>query len=317
MVDTEASRVRALLGARVKQRVRALLGARVEQLPPDLSAATTVPWLQLAVLALLIAGLYHAIVVALVRQWATDPDFSHGFFIPVFAAFVIWQNRRRLARFRLQPSWLGLPIIAGALFTLIVGVLGAELFLSRSSLILLLAGLIIFFAGWRFFGAVFFPWAILFLMIPIPAVVYNQITLPLQFFASKFATALLVLAGVPVLREGNVLHLPALSLEVVQACSGIRSLISLVALAIFVGYFWKAPVWERLALAFSAVPIAVVANGLRIMVTGLLVQYWDPEKAEGFFHEFSGAVIFLLSVAMLISLHQLTCLIIRWRGAAA
>ncbi len=312
MVDTETS-----LEPRVEKRVRALLGARVENWSPDLSAATAVPWLQLAVLALLIAGLYHAILVALVRQWATDPDFSHGFFIPVFAALVIWQSRRRLARFRLQPSWFGLPIVAGALFTLIVGVLGAELFLSRSSLILLLAGLIIFFAGWRFFRAVFFPWAILFLMIPIPAVVYNQITLPLQFFASKFATSLLVLAGVPVLREGNVLHLPALSLEVVQACSGIRSLISLVALAIFVGYFWKAPVWERLALAFSAVPIAVVANGLRIMVTGLLVQYWDPEKAEGFFHEFSGAVIFLLSVAMLISLHQLTSLIIRWRGAAA
>lgn len=284
---------------------------------PELSAATPVPWLQLGMVALLIAGLYHTILVDLVRQWATDPDFSHGFFVPLFAAFVVWRKRDQLARLRLQPSWFGLPIIAGALFTLIIGVLGAELFLSRSSLIFLVAGLIIFFAGWRFFGALFFPWAILFLMIPIPAVLYNQITLPLQFFASKFATSLLVLAGVPVLREGNVIHLPALSLEVVQACSGIRSLISLIALAIFVGYFWKAPVWERLALAFSAVPIAVIANALRIMVTGLLVQYWDPEKAEGFFHEFSGMVIFLLSVSMLVFLHQLTGLIIRWRGAAA
>jgi exosortase len=266
---------------------------------------------------LLIASLYFTILVNLGRQWATDPDFSHGFFVPLFSAFVIWQKREQLARISPRPSWFGLPIIAAALLTLIVGVLGAELFLSRSSLILLVAGLIVLFAGWRFFGAVFFAWAILFLMIPIPAVLYNQITLPLQFFASKFATSLLAFAGVPVLREGNVIQLPALSLEVVEACSGIRSLISLETLAIFVGYFWKAPVWERVVLALSAVPIAVFANALRIMVTGLLVQYWDPAKAEGFFHSFSGVVIFILSVGMLILLHRLTGLVVRWRGEVA
>jgi exosortase len=284
---------------------------------PSQPEAGLTQWFQLAIVVLLIAGLYFAILVNLGRQWATDPDFSHGFFVPLFSAFVIWQKREQLARLRPRPSWFGLPIIATALLTLIVGVLGAELFLSRSSLILLVAGLIVLFAGWRFFGAVFFAWAILFLMIPIPAVLYNQITLPLQFFASKFATSLLVFAGVPVLREGNVIQLPALSLEVVEACSGIRSLISLETLAIFVGYFWKAPVWERVALALSAVPIAVVANALRIMVTGLLVQYWDPAKAEGFFHSFSGVVIFILSVGMLILLHRLTGLLTRWRGEVA
>jgi exosortase len=273
--------------------------------------------LQLAIVLLLVASLYFTILVNLGRQWATDPDFSHGFFVPLFSAFVVWQKREPLARIGLRPSWFGLPIIAAGLLTLIVGILGAELFLSRSSSILVVAGLIVFFAGWRFFGAVFFAWVILFLMIPIPAVLYNQITLPLQFFASKFATSLLVFAGVPVLREGNIIQLPALTLEVVEACSGIRSLISLETLAIFVGYFWKAPVWERIALAFSAVPIAVVANGLRIMVTGLLVQYWDPAKAEGFFHSFSGVVIFVLSVGMLVLLHRLTGMVTRWRGAAA
>jgi exosortase len=241
----------------------------------------------------------------LVEQWWVDPDFSHGFFIPLFAGLVLWQRRGQLARVQLGPSWSGLLLVVASLAILIVGFLGAELFLSRSSFIFLLAGLVVLFAGWRFFKAVLFPWAVLFLMIPIPAIVYNRITFPLQFFASKLATSLLLVVGVPVLREGNVINLPALSLEVVEACSGIRSLLSLGALAIIYGYFAEKSVWKRVVLAVSAIPIAVAANALRIMGTGLLGQYWDPDKAQGFFHEFSGWLIFLLSVVMLFALHRL------------
>ena len=267
-------------------------------------------WTQFAALGLLIGLLYHVILANLASQWWNDPDFSHGFFIPMFSGLVVWRMRRQLLSLNPAPSWSGLLIVVGGLITLVVGVLGAELFLSRSSLLLILAGLVVLFFGWRVFGVTFFPWAFLFLMIPIPAILYNQLTFPLQFLASKFATGLLSLAGVPVLREGNVIRLPAMSLEVVEACSGIRSLISLTSLAIVFAYFLEVRIWKRVALVIAAVPIAVAANGLRIMGTGLLVQYWDPDKAEGFFHEFSGWVIFLFSLIMLFAAHRLMNL--RW-----
>ncbi len=195
--------------------------------------------------------------------------------------------------------------MAFALSVLVVGVLGAELFLSRISLLLLIAGLVIFFRGWPLFRAVLFPWVFLILMIPIPAIVFSQITFPLQMLASKVAALLLPLLGVPVLREGNVINLPAMPLEVAEACSGIRSLLSLATLAIIYGYLAETRMWVRVALALASIPIAVAANSLRIVGTGLLVQYWDPDKAEGFFHTFSGWLVFMVSLAMLLLLHRL------------
>ncbi len=257
-----------------------------------------------AILLLLLAYLYSGVLARLVEQWWTDPDFSHGFFVPAFSAFVIWQRRKRLAALPVGPSWSGLVVIAGALAILIVGVLGAELFLSRSSLVLLLAGLAIYFLGWGWLRGVVFPWAFLFLMVPIPRIIYNQITFPLQFLASSLASSLLALVGVPVLREGNVIHLPTMSLEVVEACSGIRSLMSLVTLALIYGYFMEPRILRRGLLCIAAVPVAVAANGLRVMGTGLLGYYWDPDKAEGFLHTFAGWVIFLVSLGMLFLLHS-------------
>jgi exosortase len=193
-------------------------------------------------------------------------------------------------------------------------VLGAELFLSRSSLVLLLGGMFVYFAGWRHFRVLLFPWVVLFLMIPIPVIIFNEIAFPLQFLASQLATWLLAVLGVPVLREGNVIHLPVMSLEVVEACSGIRSLVSLTALAVIYGYFVETRNLWRAALVIAAIPIAVAANGLRIMGTGLVVQYWDPQKGEGFFHTFSGWIIFVLSLAMLFAVHWMIKLL---RGRSA
>jgi len=256
-------------------------------------------------LILLIAWLYASILFRLVEQWWHDPNFSHGIFVPLFALFVLWQNRTRLKSLPRAPSAWGLFVAALALCVLVVGVLGCEIFLARVSLLLLIAGLVVYFLGWRFFRAVLFPWAFLILMIPIPAILFNQITFPLQILASKLAAAVLPVAGVPVLREGNVINLPALPLEVAQACSGIRSLLSLMTLSIIYGYVAETRVAIRVLLALASIPIAVVANSLRIVGTGLLVQYWDPDKAEGFFHLFSGWLIFLVSLAMLLFLHQL------------
>lgn len=272
-------------------------------------------WLQAGAIILLLAFIYYSIVARLVMNWWDDPNFSHGFFVPMFSGFVLWLDRKRLAATPVKPSWAGLVVILGALGLLILGVLGAELFLSRTSLIFLLAGLVIYFFGWAQFRAILFPWACLFLMIPIPAIIFNQITFPMQLLASRFASNVLSLLGVPVLREGNVLTLPAMSLEVAQACSGIRSLMSLGTLAVIYGYFLEPRVSWRIFLAVASAPIAILANGLRVVGTGLLVHYWDPEMAEGFFHEFTGWIIFVISLFLLFALHSLAKWIARWRPA--
>ncbi|MBZ5561084.1 MAG: exosortase [Acidobacteriia bacterium] len=265
-------------------------------------------WVQAALLSVLIGLLYYSILGQLILEWWRDPNFSHGFLVPAFSAFIVWRNRRELAALPLVSSWSGLAIIIGALAMLIVGVLGAEFFLSRCSFVFLLAGLIVFFLGWRHFRSVLFPWAFLFFMIPIPAIIFNQIAFPLQFVAARLADSLLTLLGVPVLREGNIIQLPTITLEVAEACSGIRSLMSLGALAVIYGYFLEPRAFRRVLLALAAIPIAVVANGLRVMGTGLAGYYWDPEKAEGFFHEFSGWVIFVISLALLLAFHA----VLRW-----
>jgi len=264
-----------------------------------------VPLWQAGVLAALCLWLYWATLRHLVGQWWTDPNFSHGFFVPLFSAFVIWQERDRLARIRPAPSWTGAIVLLAGLGLLVIGRLGAELFLDRSSLLIVLAGLIILFLGWNLFRALLFPWAFLLLMIPIPTILFNQITFPLQLLASKVAATVLPVFGVPILREGNVINLPAMALEVAEACSGIRSLMSLVTLAIMYGYLLEKRVWVRWLLAFASVPIAVAANSFRIIGTGLLVQYWDAEKAQGYFHASWGWIIFVLSLLMLYALHGL------------
>jgi exosortase len=249
--------------------------------------------------------LYWPTLVRLVQQWGTDQNFSHGYFVPLFSAFVLWQEREHLARIRRQPSWFGLALILGGLVLLVVGQLGAELFLSRSSLLFVLAGFVVLFGGWNFFRAVLFPWAFLFLMIPIPAIIFNQITFPLQILASKVAAATLPIFGVPVLRQGNVMTLASLVLQVAEACSGIRSLMSLVTLAIIYGYLMERRLWVRYVLALASVPVAVAANSFRVISTGLMVEYWDPDKAEGYFHTSWGWIVFVVSLMMLYGLHAL------------
>jgi exosortase D (VPLPA-CTERM-specific) len=262
----------------------------------------SLPWAAL-LLALLLVWLYHSILYRLAVQWWGDPNFSHGFFVPAFFLFVLWQSRNQLKKVKIKPSWTGLPIIVLALIMLVLGELGVELFTSRSSFIILLAGLIVLFQGWPMFRAVLFPWAFLFLMVPLPTIVLQHFTFPLQIFASKLATLSLQTVGVPALREGNQIYLPHITLEVAQACSGIRSLISLLTLSIMYGYLTEDRNWVRVLLACASVPIAVVANVFRIFITGLVGQ-WDPDKAQGFYHEFQGWLVFVVALALLFTLHR-------------
>ena len=271
---------------------------------PEPSSSEPTPLWQLVVLSAALLWLYAPVLYRLVAQWVHDPNYSHGFFVPAFSLYVLWQKRDRLRRLPRRPSWSGLLILAIAVAVLTAGTLGAELFLSRTSFLIAIAGLVVLFFGWNYLRAVLFPWLFLLLMIPIPNILFNQITFPLQLLASKAAALVLPLLGVPVLREGNVIQLPVMTLEVAEACSGIRSLMSLATLSIIYGYLLETRISTRVLLALAAIPIAVIANGLRIIGTGLLVQYWDPEKAEGFFHAFSGWLIFVVSLILLFLLHK-------------
>jgi exosortase len=280
--------------------------ARPGSARPAFASALVLPWWQFAVLGSLTLWLYGSTLVHLVGQWWRDPNFSHGFLVPLFSAFVVWQERDRLRGIPPNPSWSGLAIMAFALGVLIVGQLGAELFLARVSLLFLAAGLIVLFLGWSLLRSLSFPFAFLLMMIPIPSIIFNQVTRPLQSLASGFVTEALPVFSVPVLREGNILNIPTMQLEVADACSGIRSLLSLITLAIIYGYLTEKRVAVRWLLALAAIPVSIVANSVRIIGTGLLVQYWDPKKALGFFHVFEGWLIFIVSLLMLALLHALT-----------
>ena len=274
-------------------------------------------WPPIILLGAFLVLLYHGVAVKLVTDWYELPDFSHGFLIPFFAAFVIWDQRAQLLRTPLKPSWAGIGLVALALFELLLGRLGADLFLQRTSFVLLIAGIIWTLLGKAMLGRSRFVLFILLLAIPLPTILFNQITFPLQLLASRFASDLLQLANVPVLRDGNIIQLPALPLEVAEACSGIRSLMSLFTVAVIYGYFLERSTWRRVLLALSALPIAVTANVARIFGTGLCVQYWDPVKAMGFFHEFSGWLMFLVSLCCLYLVHLAIRLIAGKEGSPA
>jgi exosortase len=256
-----------------------------------------------SVLLGLVVPLYAGVLRSLVGQWWSDPDYGHGFLVPLFSGYVLWRQREQWLKSENTPANFGLLVMVGAIVLLLGGSLGAELFTSRFSLLVLLAGMILFLAGWKVLRAISFPIAFLLLMIPIPVIIYNQITFPLQLIASRFATFWLELVQVPVLREGNVLILPNYSLEVVEACSGIRSLMTLITLAVAYGYLVEGRRWVRYSLVILMIPIAIVSNAIRIMGTGVLTYCFGPKAAEGFFHEFSGWVIFLAALILMFAGH--------------
>jgi exosortase len=268
------------------------------------SAWSRVNWLPFATIAILLILLYYRVAIKLVYDWYTIPDYSHGFLVPFFAAFLIWDRRKVLKATPIKQSWSGLVLVVFGIMVLILGVYGVELFTARISFIILTTGLIATLLGWPMVRELRFPLLVLVLAIPFPAILFNRITFPLQLLASRIASDVLPSLGVPTLHEGNVIELPVMKLEVAEACSGIRSLMSLFTLAVFYGYFLERSTKRRVILALASIPIAVTANVARIVGTGLCVQYWDPEKALGFFHEFSGWVMFVVSLACLYLVHR-------------
>ncbi|HEX8027056.1 MAG TPA: exosortase A [Vicinamibacterales bacterium] len=251
------------------------------------------------------AVVYWDVLRELVHAWYTDDNYSHGFFIVPLALYFAWERRAMFDSKPIKPSFFGLVVVAGSLFLLIAGTLGAELFLTRIAVIGTLTGAILFIFGWQRLYVLFFPLAFLLLMVPLPAIIFNKIAFPLQLLASNVGEYTINSLDIPILREGNVLILANAKLEVAEACSGIRSLVSLFTLGLVFGYFVDQRAWVRGVIALSSVPVAILANGLRVASAGVAAHNFGPAGAEGLFHEFSGWVVFVIAFLMMMVIQRL------------
>jgi exosortase len=255
---------------------------------------------QLALLLLAFLALYYPFIQTLMRDWDTNDNYSQGYFIPFVAAFMIWWLRAELAAIEIRPSNWGIALVAFGLLQLFIAKVGSEYFLQRTSMIVVLFGIAFFLFGGRFTKTIWLPLVYLIYMIPIPAIIWNRIAFPMQLFASALTEDVVRLIGIPILREGNVLHLAQTSLEVVDACSGLRSLVNMLALATAFAFLVNTQVWKRWVLFLAAFPIAVIVNIIRLSVTAVLASRYGGDVARGFLHDFSGWLVFVAGIALLI-----------------
>jgi exosortase len=260
------------------------------------SIALAAAWL---LLGLALLAVYAPHVAYMADNWWNDPNYSHGFLVPLVAAYLLWRDRGGLRQAAGGPNAWGLVVMAAGLLILVAGLVGHEFFLRRFSLIPVLWGLTLTAWGWGLARRVWFPAAYLVLMIPLPYVVYDSVAFPLRLLAASFAGWVLRLTGLPVLVEGNVIHLPNAVLDVVDACSGIRSLVSLLAVGLLLAYFLPPRRWQKVLLVLLAPPVAVFMNALRVVSAGLLAEKYGPGVLEGVMHDFTGWLVFMAAFASL------------------
>ncbi|MBD3383163.1 MAG: exosortase [candidate division Zixibacteria bacterium] len=250
----------------------------------------------------LILAVYLPVLIDLVVDWYQDDNYSHGFLILPIAAWLIWRKRNELAETPTKMNNLGLLMAIGSLFLLIAGTAGAEYFTARVSFVGLLFSLCLYFFGWQFTRKIWFAFFFMLFMIPIPYVIYYAATFPMQLLASKVAGVVLNAIGLPLIRQGNILHIPNYTLEVAEACSGIRSLFSLLALGALFAYFTQDNKFKAVFLFLATVPIAIAGNVFRVTVTALGAHTVSIKFAEGTLHEISGLIVFVFSLILLFAL---------------
>lgn len=259
----------------------------------------------IAALSALVLVLYARVLGAMVAQWWSDPNYSHGFLVPVFAGYVLWRERRQWRDVPFDASNWGLAILLSSLGLLVLGILGSEHFTERISLLVLIAGIVVFLAGWSALRRLSFPLGYLALMVPLPAIVYYQLTFPLQLLASRLGADGLVALSVPTIREGNLLILPNCTLEVVEACSGVRSLLSLLAAVVGYVYLFEPSLWKRCFLIVLVVPFVILSNALRLVAAGVLSYRYGPGADSGAAHTALGLACFVLAFLGVLASHGL------------
>jgi exosortase len=268
------------------------------------SALRPFPWASLLWFSLLLAALYAPVLAAMVREWAIQEEMGHGFFVPLVVGYIVWCKRAELLAIPTRADWRGTVLVLWGFAQLWLGTAAADFFLARTAFIVSLLGVIWTLGGLKLLRSLAFPLLLLLFMIRIPQFIYSQITFPLQLLASRIAAVWLGLLSIPVLREGNILELASQRLSVVEACSGIRSLLSLSFLALVYGYFFDRKLWIRCALLLATVPIAIFTNAFRVTLTGVLSEF-DPSLTLGFFHQLEGWGMFLIALAALVAVHRI------------
>jgi exosortase len=290
------------------------MAATVTTPPPAVANApqAELPLPRIAWFLALLVILFFQVLKPMVAEWAGNEDMGHAFFVPFVAGYVIWQERDRILAQPVKPCWPALLLVVWAFIQMMLGLLGADFFTARTAFLIAAVGVVWSQAGTAVLKTLIFPIVLLLFMIRLPLFVQQQLTFPLQIFASKVAALALEVIGIPVMRDGNVLHLPTKSLEVVEACSGIRSITSLAFLSLAYAYVFDHRKWMRPLLFVLTVPIAITANSARITLTGILTEY-KPDWAEGVYHSMEGWVLFMIALAALMGTHRLIC---RFAGSA-
>ena len=261
--------------------------------------------ISLGVMLTAVLFLYFPILQKLAHDWDTNDNYSHGYFIPVLSLYLIYSMKDELQKLPTKTNVLGLFLLFLGLLQLIVAKAGSEFFLQRTSLIPVLAGIILFCLGYSFFKKLLLPIAYLIFMVPLPAIIWNKIAFPMQLFGSFLTEKVVTLMGIPLFREGNVLHLANTSLEVVDACSGLRSLTTLFALSAVLALLSTHKTWQKWVLFFFAAPIAIFANIVRLSATAVLASIYGGDIAQGFLHDFSGIVVFAVGILLLVTVSNL------------
>ena len=247
-------------------------------------------------------ALYWPIIVPMVKVWASDDNYSHGFLVPIISLYLAYMRRNDLQAATVRPCNSGIALIAFGLILLILGWVATEYLTMRSSLVVVIAGLVLYLLGWEIFKILLAPLWYLFLMVPIPAVLYDAAAFPLKLFVTNVSVLSMKALGIVVWQEGNILMFPNITLEVADACSGLRSIMSLLALGAAYAFVLHTKIRDRVILIVSTLPIAVLTNTLRVVATGVLAQFFGSAAAEGFFHEFAGLFVFAAAVVMFVAL---------------
>ena len=261
--------------------------------------------IKIGVVGLLVIILYFPTFHMFIYDWQTDDNYSHGFLVPFIVAYLVWTKRQELQRFQPTPANLGLVVLLLGLGIYLIGTIGAEWFLKRSSLIVVLAGLIFYLYGKEYLKALLFPLIFLIFMVPLPAIVYTAIAFKLQLFVSFISAKLISFAGVAVYRSGNILEVSSGPLAVEEACSGMRSIMALLALSSLFAYIMYRSRLKQWILVAFALPIAVVTNILRVTATGILAHHFGREVAEGILHDSFGWFVFVIAFILLFLLSKI------------
>ena len=257
---------------------------------------------ELLALLVLLAVVYHSIFYEMILDWKKDDNYSHGFLVPFIALYLAYMRKDDLFAAVVRPCNAGLAIVGLGLGVLCLGWLGSEYFTQRSSLVIILAGSVLYVLGWDVFKILLAPLCYLLLMVPIPYIIYDAAAFPLKLLVTKVSVLSMKALGIVVWQEGNILMFPNITLEVADACSGLRSIMSLLALGAAYAFVLHTKTRDRFILILSTLPIAIFTNCLRVIATGILAQYFGSAAAEGFFHEFAGLFVFGAAVVMFVAL---------------